>query len=209
VSLLLTGSAVLWDGGDGGAVIDRRFRETYRHGCFAEFLAAREDYEARLNHEGVVGRASEGTLRAVETSRGLSVEFVLHRKSMDTDDLLRVLSDTRGFSIGLIAREEELLKDPGHHNIRHIKRAGLSEISIVLAPSAPALLTTCTIREISDVEADLRRLVNRGEFAARRDLLHRKRQIAIAKHESDPDPFFDIRARALLIEPSAPLEAAI
>jgi Escherichia/Staphylococcus phage prohead protease len=53
----------------------RRFREIIRPGAFAESLRSRADVLARFEHEGILGRVANGTLRRSEDSRGLRYEI--------------------------------------------------------------------------------------------------------------------------------------
>jgi HK97 family phage prohead protease len=53
----------------------RTFREVVRPGAFAESLRSRDDVLARFEHDALLGRTSNGTLRLYEDARGLHFEI--------------------------------------------------------------------------------------------------------------------------------------
>jgi Escherichia/Staphylococcus phage prohead protease len=118
------------------------FREIVRPGAFLRSLAdaaqGRADIMARFDHEGILGRTSNGTLRLREDERGLRYEIDLPdtQAGRDLATLIK-RGDVRGASFGFKANKDNWRSDKAGQ-LRELLDVRLLDVSPVTSAAYPA-----------------------------------------------------------------------
>jgi len=135
--------------------------ETYRPGCFREFLARNEEVECRLNHSNVIlGRQSDGSFRLKETDDGLWVELAV---TASNEALVHAAS---GWSINRVDKDSDIESGPYEPLAETIYSAGVfEEISLIFGEGhTPALRTTIVVTAVDPKFAQLKCRVACAQF---------------------------------------------
>jgi HK97 family phage prohead protease len=114
----------------------RTFRELVRPKAFAASISSGSDIIARFNHDGFLGRISDGSLRLTQDTRGVTYEIDPADDLIGREAIAAIRAGkVRGSSFSMIV-------DPGGDSWRHdrglireIRSARLIEVSPVESPA--------------------------------------------------------------------------
>ena len=138
----LKGTAIIYDAeADLGEFIER-----IKPGAITQTLRSKRDIKARFEHNQLLGRQENGTLRLTETSRGLDVEIDVAETRAGDDALALVRrGDIRGMSFGMAVRSQKFTRENGKL-YRDIEVLDLHEITVTDRPAYEA--TTISQRSV-------------------------------------------------------------
>lgn len=132
----------------------RTYREVIRPGAFLSSIASRADVLARFEHNELLGRVSNGTLRLVEDQRGLRYEIDPPDTSVGRDVV--ALIRRRDISASSFAFKVKFGGDTwrreGSTLVREIRAVSLLDVSPVAKPAYPE--TDVAVRSLAASEAN-------------------------------------------------------
>lgn len=122
--------------------IEGPFKEVLLPGCFAESIASGRNITALSNHVSqpstLLGTTQANTLRLVDTPASLQFEIDIPDTTEGKDlSVLIGRGDIKGVSLGMFVMDDDVTVDANNLQTRVIKKAILSEISLVINPAYP------------------------------------------------------------------------
>ena len=115
------------------------FREIIRPGAFTQSIANGDDVVARWEHDAVLGRTSNGTLKLVEDSRGLRYEVTPNMDTTDGRDAVAKIKRRdvfqSSFAFQVRSPNGDLWRKENGQNIRELHSVVLRDVSPVSSPA--------------------------------------------------------------------------